>query len=62
MPHATVSTRDEHGRRVCPYCGYPIRNNFDRTCPAHRDLPAREPLDDRYLLTDTEAGGEQTEP
>lgn len=55
MPHATVSTRDAHGRKVCPYCGYPLRNNFDRTCPYHRDLPALEQWDDRYLLDTSDA-------
>ena len=49
MPHADKSTRDNHGRRSCPYCGYPIRGNA-ATCRAHSDLPAREPLDDRYTL------------
>ncbi len=52
MPHSTVSTRDGQGRRTCPYCGYPIRHGLDVTCPAHRDLPRLEPLDDRYMVAD----------
>jgi hypothetical protein len=51
MPHATVSTRDEQGRRTCPYCGYPLRPG-QLVCRAHDDLPAREYLDDRYTITE----------
>lgn len=53
MPHATVSTRDEQGRRTCPYCGYPLHGR-QVACVAHSDLPAMETLDDRYALSEDE--------
>lgn len=51
MPHSFVSTVDEHGRKVCPYCGIPIRLH-QVTCAYHRDLPALEELDDRYTISE----------
>jgi hypothetical protein len=52
VPHAEASTRDDEGRRTCPYCGVPLAPGR-AVCSAHADLPALEPLDDRYLI----AGG-----
>jgi hypothetical protein len=52
VPHAERSTRDDEGRRTCPYCGVPLAPGR-AVCSAHADLPALEPLDDRYLI----AGG-----
>jgi len=49
MPHADKSTRTTTGARACPYCGRPLRGNAV-TCSYHRDLPALEPLDDRYQV------------
>ena len=54
MPHSTVSTRNEHGERTCPYCGYPLKAG-QVVCPAHADLVRLEPLDDRYTLSESEA-------
>lgn len=62
MPHATVSARDEYGRRCCPYCGRPLRDVRQTTCGYCRDLPALEPLDDRYALTETGDGGDEAKP
>ncbi len=42
MPHSTDT-------RTCPYCGRPLRGK-EVVCWAHEDLPALEPLDDRFLL------------
>jgi hypothetical protein len=53
MPHSDKSTHDEQGRRVCPYCGYPLRGRRI-ACAEHSDLPRLEPLDDRYTLTEDE--------
>jgi len=53
MPHSDKSTRDPWGRFSCPYCGAPLAANQhgrEVTCPACSDLPALEPLDDRYLI------------
>jgi hypothetical protein len=49
MPHADKSTRTPAGKKACPYCG----RRIDRgavACMAHRDLPALEPFDDRYIV------------
>lgn len=56
MPHSQLSTRNERGERVCPYCGAAIRtpNPYSEACTFHRDLPALEPFDDRYTLTEPE--------
>ena len=60
MPHADKSTRTPEGVPACPYCGWPVdRVRDDRgrflvghvtTCFACSDLPALEPLDDRYMV------------
>lgn len=54
MPHSTKSTRTSEGYRACPYCGRRIDRDAV-ACMSHRDLPALEPFDDRYLLTEREA-------
>lgn len=49
MPHSEASTRNEAGYPVCGYCGRPLKG-VEVTCGYHSDLPALEPLDDRYTL------------
>lgn len=45
--------------RSLPRCGYcdTFTRSGKRVCEAHSDLPALEPLDDRYLLTEDEQRG-----
>ena len=54
MPHSDLSTHTPWGAPTCPYCGRILhRDRYGRrpvTCDEHRDLPALEPLDDRYLI------------
>jgi hypothetical protein len=51
VPHSTVSTRTKEGKKACPYCGKGIPSNHV-ACREHSDLPALEPLDDRFTLTE----------
>ena len=49
MPHADKSTRTPEGKNACAYCGRPIARKAV-TCRYCDDLPALEPLDDRYTV------------
>jgi len=49
MPHSDKSTHTPNGKKACPYCGRRIDRDAV-ACMTHRDLPALEPLDDRYQV------------
>lgn len=48
LPDASRS-RTPAGKKACPYCGRRIVRGAV-ACMAHRDLPALEPFDDRYIV------------